>query len=475
MTINPAFIFIALSFLSAVSANNCPPEAPFLCGNHMCVQHISDCEGFEGCTTPEKPYFCSDGKCASSFRKCEYKFYPCPKLTDKKCGDGICRSDCKGFHSSACSFFRPIRCADGSCASSLIECASHLCPGDAPYKCKNNDCVESIESCSYPLNIYVAQTVKSVTTDESAYVTLKSQKGISLAELHIPENQNVRISGIALSQVAGSHVRVNEDHETVYNAFFGLTGEELTPSSFLRSAVFEIKNNEDPIDPSAEKPKMNISIKIYVDELKPLEKFDKINFANVYCLGELKNNEWRCVSGETARPRRKAGEFTVNYSGTYAIIFYPDNTTPTFVPGAYCGYLCQSKRYFFVFWFLLLPILGLTFYILFNLFNLQTQISNVTTENYFLRNKMDELENVQVDFTGQTVLEKLDEGVQYFNNPLRNEEQESIEEFKVLNQKLQQVRDEARRVNSNRNKLISSNKSKLEEIKALRNKLGEYA
>lgn len=475
MTIAQAFIFIALSFIIAVSANNCPPETPFLCGNHGCVQHKSDCEGFEGCTSPEKPYFCSDGKCAVSFRKCEYKFYPCPKLTDKKCGDGICRPDCEGYHSSACSFYKPIRCADGSCASSLIECASHLCPGDAPYRCKNNDCVETIESCSYPLNIYVAHTVKSVTDDSPADVAFKSQAGIPLADMHIPTKLNVQITGVALSQVAGSHVRVNEDHDVVYMAFFGHSGAELTPSNFIRSAIFEIRNHADPIDPSIEKPKMNLSFKIKVDELKPLQNFDKIQFSNVYCLGELKNKEWRCVSGETGRARRKAGEFTVNYSGTYAVIFYPDNNTPTYVPGAYCGYLCQSKRYFFVFWFLLVPILGVTFYIFFNLLNLQTQVSNVTTENYFLRNKMDELENVQVDFTGQTVLEKLDEGVQYFNNPLRNEEQESIEEFKVLNQKLQQVKEEARRVNSNRNKLISSNKNKLEEIKALRNKLGEYA
>ena len=107
-------------------------------------------------------------------------------------------------------------------------------------------------------------------------------------------------------------------------------------------------------------------------------------------------------------------------------------------------------------------------------FNLQTRVSNVVTDNFFLKNKMEELENVQVDFTGQTVLEKIEEGVQYFNNALRNEEQESIDEFKTLNVSLVKLREETRRVNAIRNKLINANKLKLEEIRLLRNKLGEY-
>ena len=36
---------------------------------------------------------------------------------------------------------------------------------------------------------------------------------------------------------------------------------------------------------------------------------------------------------------------------------------------------------------------------------------------------MQEIENVNVDFAGQTILEKIEEGVQYFVNPIRNDDQ----------------------------------------------------
>ena len=84
---------------------------------------------------------------------------------------------------------------------------------------------------------------------------------------------------------------------------------------------------------------------------------------------------------------------------------------------------------------------------------------------------MEEIENVQVDFTGQTVLEKIDEGVQYFTNAIRNEEEESIGEFTVFNSSLSLTNLIFRTLNSP----IDSNKHKLEEIRILRNKIGEYA
>lgn len=474
MAICKLFFILAL-IASAALAFECPPERPHQCGNHACEKSKSDCQASEGCTNPTKPYYCSDGQCAKNFRKCEYKFYPCPRLTDRKCGDGVCRTNCDGFHSSACSFHKPIRCSDGTCSDSLIECASYLCPGDAPYRCKNNECVENLESCAYPLNIYVAKTQLVDTTNAATSVPLRSQGGEALADLYIPAGNLIQIRGVAMSQVKTSKAMANSQHDVVYNAFYALNSTDLTPNQLIRSAIFEVNNLREPVDPNVPRPKLGLEIKIKVDMLKPLRAFEKITFGNVYCLAQLVDSRWQCVSDSRAISHRKAGEFLIQRPGIYATIFFPDGSTPSHPVGAYCGYLCQSKRYFFVFWFLFVPILLMTGYILLNLLNLQTQVHNVITENFFLQNKMDELENVQVDFTGQTVLEKLDEGVQYFTNPLRNEEQESIEEFKALNLKLQLIKEEAKKVNMTRNKLINSNKAKLEEIKGLRGRLGEYA
>lgn len=469
-----SFFFLLVVVGSAVGIE-CPSHTPFLCADRSCVASKEDCQGFEGCTNPKLPHFCSDGTCAASYRKCLLKFYPCPKLTDKKCSDGVCRSNCADFHSSACSFFKPIRCSDGSCASSLVECSSHLCPADAPFRCKDNSCVQVLDACAYPLNTYVAKTHSVDAADSDFALTLRSQGGVELATVNVPRGANIKIKGVATSQIKNTQFLKDYKHEGLYEAFFGQGSDNLQPFQFIRSAVLNITSHV-PVDPEKPEQHLRLRVRIRLDLLKPLQNFEKISFGQSYCLAHLvSGSTWRCLSGNEARASRKRGDFLIQLPGVYAVIFFPDTTDPTLPPGSYCGYLCQSKRYFLAFWFLIFPVILLALFIFLNLYRLQTQVANATTENYFLQNKMDELENVQVDFTGQTVLEKLDEGVQYFSNPLRNEEQESIEEFKVLNKKLQTVKDESRRVNYTRNKLINANKAKLEEIKALRQKLGEYA
>lgn len=60
---------------------------------------------------------------------------------------------------------------------------------------------------------------------------------------------------------------------------------------------------------------------------------------------------------------------------------------------------------------------------------------NLNTKEIFVNQKISEIENVNMDFKGQTVFEKLEEGVQYFVNPIRNENEEDLEAMKELNRK----------------------------------------
>lgn len=46
-----------------------------------------------------------------------------------------------------------------------------------------------------------------------------------------------------------------------------------------------------------------------------------------------------------------------------------------------------------------------------------------------------------MDFKGQTIFEKLDEGVVFFVNPIRNEEEENLEEIQLLNQKMEKLKE----------------------------------
>lgn len=101
--------------------------------------------------------------------------------------------------------------------------------------------------------------------------------------------------------------------------------------------------------------------------------------------------------------------------------------------------------------------------------------SNAATETHFLKNKLQEMENVQVDFAGQTVLEKIDEGVQYFTNTLRNEEEENLEDIKALNYNLEKMRNEKKRLTQIKKNYVYSNKEKIEEIRRLRNQIDELS
>jgi len=96
---------------------------------------------------------------------------------------------------------------------------------------------------------------------------------------------------------------------------------------------------------------------------------------------------------------------------------------------------------------------------------------NLLIQRKFVQEKLNEVENVNVDFAGQTIFEKLDEGIQYFVNPLRNEDENNLQDIKVLNSKLEKLKNERKRLYEVSKNLVSRNKFKLEEIRKLREEI----
>lgn len=90
-----------------------------------------------------------------------------------------------------------------------------------------------------------------------------------------------------------------------------------------------------------------------------------------------------------------------------------------------------------------------------------------------MEKKLTEMENVNVDFAGQTMLEKLDEGVQYFANPLRNEDEDNLATLQALNATLDQFKAERRRLQNAKKNMINRNKNKLEQIRRLRQEIDD--
>lgn len=94
-------------------------------------------------------------------------------------------------------------------------------------------------------------------------------------------------------------------------------------------------------------------------------------------------------------------------------------------------------------------------------------------EKKFVEKKLVEIENINVDFSGQTILEKIDEGVHYFANPLRNEDEDNLDVIKALNNKMEKLKNERRRLLNVKRNMMNRNKKKLEEIRVLRREIDD--
>lgn len=92
-------------------------------------------------------------------------------------------------------------------------------------------------------------------------------------------------------------------------------------------------------------------------------------------------------------------------------------------------------------------------------------------KNIFVTKKMKEIENVNMDFKGQTIFEKLEEGVQYFVNPVRNEKEEDLESIKDLNQIKDQLEEQKNQVLKTKKNQLALNKRKVDQIRDLRQKI----
>lgn len=93
------------------------------------------------------------------------------------------------------------------------------------------------------------------------------------------------------------------------------------------------------------------------------------------------------------------------------------------------------------------------------------------SQKKFVEQKLKEIEDVNLDFAGQTVKEKLDEGVVYFNNPLRDEDEDDINNMKALNIMLENAKNEHTKLYKKKKIMLNKNKQKLEQIRDIREKM----
>lgn len=64
-------------------------------------------------------------------------------------------------------------------------------------------------------------------------------------KLQVKGEKNIRLNGVALSEVQNSSLDHKRNYDSVYRSYFEVTGDKLTPQQFLRSAMIEIKVEEE--------------------------------------------------------------------------------------------------------------------------------------------------------------------------------------------------------------------------------------
>lgn len=105
-------------------------------------------------------------------------------------------------------------------------------------------------------------------------------------------------------------------------------------------------------------------------------------------------------------------KYKFNKNGVFAVIFNPSMEIDTIVKKeVYCGIICQNKRVFFIALFIGIPLLCLLNYFFYQFFERYLEEEHLKMKNIFVSKKMKEIENVNMDFKGQTIFEKLEEGV----------------------------------------------------------------
>lgn len=167
-------------------------------------------------------------------------------------------------------------------------------------------------------------------------------------------------------------------------------------------------------------------------------------------------------------------KYLFNKGGIFAVIFYPSmEKNQAVIKEIYCGIICQNKRIFFIALFIGIPILCILNYFFYYFFERYLEEDHLKMKKIFISKKMHDIENINLDLKGQTIFEKLEEGVQYFVNPVRNEKEEDLASMKDLFREKEKLEEEKQKLLKAKNQLIATNKKKIEQIKSLREQIDE--
>jgi hypothetical protein len=243
-----------------------------------------------------------------------------------------------------------------------VECASPQCPADEPFICPNSKCKVSFFMCEYPENTRIIRSISKSTFSNLENTYLYDQRN----ELRIVVTSNdqlqLKIKGIALSDIEDSKLDYDPLYDTLFNEFFMKKGSELSPIHFVRSAIIKLSAYQgihDNVKP--------IKIDIFYNPVGNKASYFNHKKKYLLCLGILQdNNMWKCAAKQEKNTQTsKKLAYKIKSDGTYAIIFNPSLEPGVFNEDVYCGLVCENKRLAFIVLFMGIPVIICFMYILY--------------------------------------------------------------------------------------------------------------
>lgn len=221
-----------------------------------------------------------------------------------------------------------------------------------------------------------------------------------------------------MSEIEGALLEYDSSYDTVYRAFFMLNGKDLEMRELIRSTIFRIN-----VFGGENTKQQSVSVDVKPDyKISFNDHLDNIPRSYLYCLAKLENSIWKCKYKHQINNTSKILTYQIFEDGIYAVIFYPSMPLEDIIGReVFCGIMCSHRRLFFVIIMLVIPSVCGIIVFLYIVYEQKLEQDNLMMKTTFLDLKMKEIEDTNVDFKGQTIFEKIEEGVQYFVNPVRNE------------------------------------------------------
>lgn len=165
--------------------------------------------------------------------------------------------------------------------------------------------------------------------------------------------------------------------------------------------------------------------------------------------------------------------FHLQEDGIYAVIFSPKESIYHFKREVYCGLVCRDKRLIFVMFFIVIPIMAMTIYFVYYVYEQKLEDDNLTIQKNFLVKKLEQVEEVNKDFKGQTLFEKIEEGVVFFANPMRSQDESENNKIIELNQRKEALIRKKQELLNQKQNLIQKNNKLFQEVAEFKNRLND--